>query len=96
MKLRKLLLPFVLLVSLSGCVTLPTGPSVTMAPASWKPLDIFQSESEECKKFADRRMGKYYDYVSSQDAQFYYNNAYVKCMISYGSESPPAKPEALK
>ena len=85
MRPRKLLLPFLLLMSLSGCVVMPTGPSVTMAPASGKPFNIFHSEFEKCNQLAKRQMGNYYDYISSEQAQFYYDNAYVQCMISYGN-----------
>jgi len=85
MRPSKLLSPFLLLMSLSGCVTLPTGPSVTMAPPSEKPFNIFNSEFEKCTQLANRQMGQYYDYVSSEEAQYYYDNAYVRCMISYGN-----------
>ena len=85
MRLRKLLLPFLLLMSLFGCVAMPTGTGVTMAPASGKPFNIFHSEFEKCNQLAARQMGNYYDYISSEQAQFYYDNAYVECMISYGN-----------
>ena len=84
MRSRKLL-PFLLLVLLSGCVIMPTGPGVTMAPASGKPFNIFRSEFEKCNQSADRQMGNYSDYISSEEAQNYYDNAYVNCMISYGN-----------
>lgn len=64
---------------------MPTGPSVTMAPASGKPFNIFRSEFEKCNQLAERQMGNYSDYISSEEAQIYYDNAYVKCMISYGN-----------
>ena len=85
MRLGKLLLPFLLLMSLSGCVTLPAGPSVTMAPASGKPFDLFESEFGKCKQLADRQMGKSYEYSSTQEAQLYYDNIYVRCMTAYGN-----------
>ena len=85
MRPGKLLVPFLLLMSLSGCVIMPTGPRVTMAPASGKPFNIFRSEFEKCNQMAGQQMGNYYDYASSEEAQFYYDNAYVKCMLSYGN-----------
>jgi hypothetical protein len=85
MKPRKLLLPFLICVSLSGCVTMPTGPGVTMAPNSGKPFNVFLSEFKKCKELADRQMGNYSDYISSEEAQAYYDKAYVNCMISYGN-----------
>jgi hypothetical protein len=88
MRPGKLLLPILLITSLSGCVTLPTGPSVLVMPAKGKPFEVFQSEVENCKQVAGGRMGKYYDYYSSEEAQFYYDNAYVQCMISYGNRTP--------
>ncbi len=80
------------LLALNGCVTMPTGPSVLVMPAQGKPFDVFQSEVGKCRQWADSRMGKFYDYYSSQEAQFYYDNAYIQCMISHGNQIPrPAR-----
>src|SRR5574338_627950 len=80
------------LLLLNGCVTMPTGPSVLVLPAQGKPFEVFQSEVGQCRQLADRQMGKYFDYSSSQEAQLYYDRAYVQCMISHGNQIPqPAR-----
>src|SRR5512137_2332930 len=78
-------LSLLLLVPLAGCVTLPTAPSVTMAPAPGKPFDVFRSEFEQCTKSAERQLGEYYDYNSTQEAQIHYDNVYLQCMRSHGN-----------
>jgi len=89
MRLKKFLWPFFLVMSLAGCVIMPTGPSVTMAPASGKPFNIFNSEFKKCTELAESRMGNYSDYMSSEEAQIYYDKDYVKCMTSYGNRVLP-------
>jgi len=71
---------------LSGCVTLPTGPSVSMSPPTGKPVDIFQTEDGNCRQYADRQLGNDYDYFSTQEAQYHYDNVYVQCMRSHGNQ----------
>ena len=91
MRPGKLLLPFLLLMSLSGCVVMPTGPSVTMAPGSGKAFNVFRTEFEKCNQQAGSQMGNYYDYDSSEEAQSYYDKAYVRCMLSYGNVQQPVR-----
>ena len=50
--------PYLLLLVLCGCATLPTGPSVNVLPAQGKPFDTFQSEDATCRQWAERQMGK--------------------------------------
>jgi outer membrane lipoprotein SlyB len=38
---------------LSGCATMPTGPSVSILPAQGKPFDAFQTEDIQCRKWAE-------------------------------------------
>ncbi len=50
----------VVIVSLSmfaGCATAPLGPTVMAMPAQGKPLDMFQQEVKDCKKWAFDQMG---------------------------------------
>lgn len=42
---------------LSGCVTMPTGPSVLVLPGSGKSLEEFQSEDMTCRQWAAQRIG---------------------------------------
>ncbi|HXE95650.1 MAG TPA: glycine zipper family protein [Dongiaceae bacterium] len=52
----------VAMLVLSGCVTLPTGPSVLVLPAPGKPLEQFQAEDMTCRQWAGQQVG-----VSAQD-----------------------------
>jgi hypothetical protein len=48
---------------MSGCATVPTGPSVAVLPAPGKPFDVFQSEDATCRQWAKQQLG-----VSPQQA----------------------------
>lgn len=52
----------VLLLTLAGCATLPTGPSVMVLPAPGKPFDVFQAEDASCRRWAQQQTG-----LSAQD-----------------------------
>jgi len=45
------------LVVLSGCATLPTGPSVMVLPAAGKPFEQFQAEEAGCREWAAQQSG---------------------------------------
>jgi hypothetical protein len=45
-------------VTLSGCATMPTGPSVMVLPAQYKPFDVFRSEDIECRNWAAQQSGQ--------------------------------------
>ena len=47
----------VLLLALTGCATLPSGPSVMVLPAPGKPFDVFQAEDAGCRRWAERQSG---------------------------------------
>ena len=52
-----LLLASLLLVVVSGCATVPTGPSVTVFPAPGKPFEQFQADDAACRQWAEQRLG---------------------------------------
>ena len=52
-----------LLLMLTGCATVPTGPSVMVLPASGKSFQEFQAEDANCKWWASQQSG-----LSAQDA----------------------------
>lgn len=54
--LKKLISPL-LLLALSGCATLPAGPSVTVLPAPGKPFDTFRTEDATCRQWAEQHLG---------------------------------------
>ena len=47
-----------LLLGLSGCATVPTGPSVNVLPAQGKSFDTFRTEDATCRQWAEQQMGK--------------------------------------
>ena len=47
-----------LLLALSGCATVPTGPSVNVLPAQGKSFDTFRTEDATCRQWAELQMGK--------------------------------------
>jgi len=53
---QKILISFALLV-MSGCATVPTGPSVTVLPAPGKPFDVFRTEDATCRQWAQQQLG---------------------------------------
>jgi outer membrane lipoprotein SlyB len=53
---------FLLLLSVGGCVTLPTGPSVMVLPGSGKSFEQFQTDDLVCRNWAGQQVG-----MSSQE-----------------------------
>ena len=46
-----------MLLTLAGCATLPTGPSVLVLPTPEKPFEVFQSEDAACRRWAEQQLG---------------------------------------
>jgi len=44
-------------VALSGCATIPTGPSVMVLPGPGKPFEVFQSDDAVCRQWAGQQIG---------------------------------------
>lgn len=44
-------------VGLSACATVPSGPSVRVLPGTWKPFEVFQAEDAECRQWAAQQTG---------------------------------------
>jgi len=53
----KKITPVLLLLMVTGCATLPTGPSVRVLPAQGKPFDTFRAEDATCRQWAEQEMG---------------------------------------
>jgi hypothetical protein len=45
------------LLTLTGCATLPTGPSVRVLPGPGKPFEQFQADDAVCRQWADQQIG---------------------------------------
>jgi uncharacterized protein YcfJ len=46
------------LLTLTGCTTIPLGPSVAVMPAPSKPFDLFVAEENVCRQYAAQHVGK--------------------------------------
>lgn len=57
------ILCFLVLLTLAGCATIPTGPSVLVLPAPDKPFEVFQVDDITCRQWAGRQIG-----ISPQEA----------------------------
>jgi hypothetical protein len=57
MRFMRKVAPVLFLLVLSGCATLPTGPSVRVLPAQGKPFDTFRTEDATCRQWAEQQMG---------------------------------------
>ena len=44
-------------LALSGCATVPTGPSVMVLPAQGKPFEAFQADDSVCRQWAAQQAG---------------------------------------
>ena len=45
------------LLLVSGCASVPTGPSVMVWPAPGKPLEVFQADDAVCRQWASAQVG---------------------------------------
>jgi len=55
-------MPFVFMIFLGGCATMPTGPSVLVLPTPGKTIEQFHVEDVTCRQWAAERSG-----MSAQD-----------------------------
>jgi hypothetical protein len=93
MRYLKKTAPFIVMLMVSACATLPTGPSVNVTPSQGKNFDVFLTEDAKCRQWADQNAGSAQDsYPTFEDygreAQRRYDNAYSQCMYSYGNQAP--------
>ena len=68
---------------LSACARVPTGPSVLALPAVGKPLDVFQTEEDGCRAYAQQQTA-----AAAPPRQSRYDIAYIQCMYSKGNVIP--------
>jgi hypothetical protein len=57
MKWQLALLLFLVAVALTGCATMPTGPTVAVLPAPGKPFDVFMADDGLCRQWAQQQIG---------------------------------------
>ena len=44
-------------ITVSGCATMPPGPSVTVMPGPGKPFEVFQMDDSACRQWAENQSG---------------------------------------
>jgi hypothetical protein len=57
MNFKRIVLLLLVVVSLSSCATIPTGPSVMVWPGPGKPFEVFQSDDVACRQWASQQVG---------------------------------------
>ncbi len=57
MERKSSLLFLVAVLGLSGCATIPTGPSVMVLPGQGKPFEVFQVDDAVCRQWAGQQAG---------------------------------------
>ena len=57
MSWKSLPLLFLVIVALTGCATIPSGPSVMVLPAPGKPFEQFQADESVCRQWAGQQAG---------------------------------------
>jgi len=67
--MKTLIIALALLGILSGCTTLPSGPSVAVMPAPGKPFDVFVAEDRECRQFAQQSIGTTANKAATESAE---------------------------
>jgi outer membrane lipoprotein SlyB len=55
------------IMALTGCATLPTGPSVRVLPGEGKPFEQFQAEDAKCRDWASQQIGTSAQEVADQN-----------------------------
>jgi outer membrane biogenesis lipoprotein LolB len=97
---RSLLLGVLLL--LSACAALPTGPHVLVLPRAGTSMEAFQWDDRECQGYASRQLatGAQAGASSTATLQWRYDMAYVQCMYAKGHRvpdgaAPPPPPQTL-
>ena len=63
----KKLISIMALLAISGCATLPTGPSVKVLPAPGKTFEQFQTEDMICRQWAGQQLGTSPQEVANQN-----------------------------
>ena len=54
---KRILVQLVAVVALTGCATIPTGPSVMVLPSPGKPFEQFQADDFACRQWAIQQAG---------------------------------------
>ena len=65
---RWMLIPLAAVLGVSGCVTIPSGPSVMVLPAQNKTFEEFQTDDAVCRQWANQQTGTTTEMTGTQHA----------------------------
>jgi len=85
----KMFMPSALVMVLTGCSTIPTGPSVLVLPGTGKEFGQFNNDEVQCRQLALTQItstGKHPD--SKEEGQQSYDITYIQCMYGRGHRVP--------
>jgi hypothetical protein len=72
----------------SGCATVPSGPSVMVLPGSGKSIETFQVDEIACRQWAGQQIGTR---AGGYDGQRGYDMTYMQCMYAKGHRIPVSR-----
>ena len=88
----------IILLTMSGCTSIPTGPSVMVLPGNGLSLEHFSNDHIICQQFATRQVSGTSNQNSNTNAapstsstnedQLHYDMAYIQCMYIKGHQVP--------
>jgi hypothetical protein len=95
--MRWSLLLLVSALVLSGCATIPPGPSVMALPGPGNTLDQFHADDVLCRQWAVQQAGETARGAAAGQAfgsavQRWYDMAYLQCMYAKGNRIPGVMP----
>ena len=88
--MRSTILSALLGVLLTGCATVPSGPSVMALPGSGRSFEAFQTDDVACRQWAAQQPGA----TGSYEGQRRYDMTYLQCMYAKGHRIPVSRGSA--
>ncbi len=81
-------------LAITGCASLPTGPNVMALPGTGVSFDHFRNDDAQCEQYAYSQVGGGTGYVSGTEYEMQqrYDVAYVQCMYAKGHRVPISGP----
>ncbi len=91
MSTKWVLLLFVPAVAVSGCATIPSGPSVMVLPGPGKTLEQFQADDTFCQQWAAQQAARTVSgEIYGSLVQWRYDMPCQQCMYAKGNRVPTA------
>jgi hypothetical protein len=82
----KMILVIAATVTIAGCASAPTGPSVMVLPGTGKSTEQFQQEDARCRQMASNELASIKG--GNVPDQRRYDMAYMQCMYASGNQVP--------